>query len=309
MVEKNVHRLLDLFDSVKFEQKSEIGGQRSELPEDKEYPNQPSAMNYEKCHESNVIHGQPTTDNMQNKKVCATFFILGWIAERLPHLVRDIQSRGHEVASHGNSHKLCYSCGYDELRQDLSYSKKLLEDIIGTQIYGYRAPSFSISHEILKIIEECGYVYDSSYNSFGLHGRYGNLDLSSFDKNGNAFRISDTFYELPISNLQFPFLNSKSKTKNHILPWGGGGYFRLLPFPVYKIGVDDILSKEGCYLFYMHPWEIDPQQPKINLASFFCKFKHYSNLKRTETKLFRLIQMYLDENFLTCNEYLALNGL
>ena len=123
----------------------------------------------------------------------ATFFIHGWIAERLPHLVREIHSRGHEVASHGCYHNLCSHQSPDHLKKDLTDSKKLLEDIISAPIYGYRAPSFAINADILKIIEDCAYVYDSSFNSFGMHVRYGQLDLPRSGKKRTAVKISNNF--------------------------------------------------------------------------------------------------------------------
>ena len=187
-----------------------------------------------------------------------TFFVLGWIAERLPHLVREIHSRGHEVASHGYCHNLCKECSFEDLREDLIDSKKLLEDSTGERIYGYRAPSFSINKDILKIIEECGYLYDSSFNSFGIHGRYGQVDLSHNIKKGITAKISDNFYEIPISNFRFG---------DRILPWGGGGYFRLIPSFIFRLGVQSILKKENAYLFYIHPWEMDPKQPRVKEAS------------------------------------------
>jgi hypothetical protein len=128
----------------------------------------------------------------------ATFFILGWIAGRLLHLVREIHSRGHEVASHGYSHNLCTDCSPKDLRTDLIDSKNLLEDIIGDSVYGYRASSFSINRDILKIIEECGYLYDSSFNSFGLHRRYSHLDLSQNGRRGIALQISGTKHQEPL---------------------------------------------------------------------------------------------------------------
>ena len=127
--------------------------------------------------------------------------MLGWIARKLPGLVREIDSRGHEIASHGINHHLCTHETSDALQKDLSDSKKLLEDIIGGPVYGYRAPSFSINDDILKIIEDAGYLYDSSYNSFDKHGRYGKLSANGFKKSGIAYQVSDTFYELPVSNL------------------------------------------------------------------------------------------------------------
>ena len=225
----------------------------------------------------------------------ATFFVLGWIAERLPHLVREIYSRGHEVASHGYCHNLCKECSPEDLREDLIHSKKLLEDIIGDHIDGYRAPSFSIDRDILKIIEECGYLYDSSFNSFGMHGRYGQVDLSHNIRKGIMAKVSDNFYELPISNFRLG---------DRILPWGGGGYFRLIPFFIFRLGVQSILKKENAYLFYIHPWEIDPDQPTVKEASFVYKFRHYINLDKTQLKFSKLIESFRHHHFLTCREYI-----
>ena len=114
------------------------------------------------------FNGQRLTDNGEQKKLHATLVILGWIAQRIPHLVQEIHARGHEVASHGYYHNLCTQCSTGELRKDLKDSKKLLEDIIGSPLYGYRSPSFSIDDEILKIIRHCGYLYDSSFNHLGV---------------------------------------------------------------------------------------------------------------------------------------------
>ncbi len=164
-VEKNTRRLLDLFDSVNFSNK------------------------------------QQTTNNPHTQKLRATFFVLGWIAERLPHLVREIYARGHEVASHGHFHNLCNLESKEALRKDFIKSKKLLENIISAPVVGYRAPSFSVTSDILKIIEDCGYQYDSSYNSFEMHGRYGKLSIHHYPQKGIACRISENFFELPISNL------------------------------------------------------------------------------------------------------------
>ncbi len=225
----------------------------------------------------------------------ATFFILGWLAKRYPHLVREIRNRGHEVASHGYYHNLCDQQSYRELKKDMCCSKKLLEDIIGSPVIGYRAPSFSINNDILKIIEECGYLYDSSFNSFGMHGRYGKADFSGYNRKGIAFQISKNFYEIPVSNLNI---------RNHIIPWGGGGYFRLIPSLIFKIGVRQILKKENAYLFYMHPWEIDPSQPRVREAEIGYKFRHYVNLKRTHLKLSALFEKFNQSRFIQCQEYL-----
>ncbi len=235
------------------------------------------------------------TVNGEQKKLHATFFILGWIAQRLPHLVREIQDRGHEVASHGSSHSLCSECSPGELRKDLDDSKKLLEDITGAPVYGYRAPSFSIDDDSLKIIEDCGYLYDSSFNSFGMNERYGRVALSRSDKTGIAYQVSDTFYELPISNMNLG---------KRVFPWGGGGYFRMMPFIIFRWGVQSILKKEKNYLFYMHPWEIDPDQPKVNEASRIYKFRHYVNLDKTRSRLSIFLDTFKHCRFPTCHQYL-----
>ncbi len=224
----------------------------------------------------------------------ATFFCLGWLAERLPHLVREIHRRGHEVASHGYKHVLCNKMTTADLAKDLKNSKKLLEDIIGTEVSGYRAPSFSINSDILKLIEDCGYTYDSSYNSFAMHGRYGHLDLSGKQTRGIAVRLSENFYELPVSNL---------KVGKRILPWGGGGYFRLIPSYLFRLGVKRILAQDKTYLFYMHPWEIDPDQPRMEQLSWGYKFRHYNNLDKTLSKLNNLADMFTPDQFITCQSY------
>lgn len=291
-VEQNTRRLLDLFDSIK------TRGPRSESGNHK-------SGNIIKNPKSIDENLQQTTKKEKIKSVRATFFVLGWVAERLPHLVREIHSRGHEVASHGYNHALCYGCGHDELRKDLSNSKKLLEDIICAPIHGYRAPSFSITDETLKIIEECGYLYDSSYNSFYMNGRYGRLDVREYQRRGISLKLSNTFYELPISNLQFSIFNLKSSIFNPVFPWGGGGYFRLIPWWIFKKGIESILEKDGAYLFYIHPWEIDPCQPRVREASKSFQFRHYLNLKDAYLKLLKLLTAFQHLDFITCKEYLS----
>ena len=253
-VEKNTHRLLDLFDICS------------------------------------------TTHN----SIKATFFILGWVAERLPHLVSEIFKRGHEIASHGYSHGLCFNCSTSHLKKDLYDSKKLLEDITGASVFGYRAPSFSINNDILKIIEDCDYLYDSSFNSFNMHDRYGYVTFNGAHKSGIAHQISQDFYELPISNMTL---------RNQILPWGGGGYFRLIPTSLFKYGVRAILKKQKAYIFYIHPWEIDSDQPRVKGASPFYKFRHYTNLDATLRKISTFIAGFKECQFQTCYQYLKMKHM
>ncbi|GBC59241.1 polysaccharide deacetylase [Desulfonema ishimotonii] len=250
-VEKNTHRLLDLFDAH--------------------------------C----VCGGR--------EKPRATFFMLGWLAERLPLLVREIHRRGHEVASHGYYHNLCPREEPSRLMWDLTKSKKLLEDIIGAPVTGYRAPSFSITEDILKRIEDCGYGYDSSFNSFDMNSRYGKVRLDHLEKRGIAVRVSENFRELPVSNLS---------VGTHVLPLGGGGYFRLIPAPVFRWGIRAILNRDQAYLFYMHPWEVDPEQPRVSQASAMSRFRHYLNLDKTFSRLRQFFYTFEDCRFVSCRQYL-----
>ena len=231
----------------------------------------------------------------ETKKAGATFFILGWLAERLPHLVREIAARGHEVASHGYLHHLCSRLSADDLLTDLKRSKSLLEDITGLPVHGYRAPSFDIGLETLALIEAAGYSYDSSYNSFSGHGRYGKVDFTSFEKQGLAIRVSDSFYELPVSNLN---------VNGRIIPWGGGGYFRMIPSTLFHAGVRKILREEDAYLFYTHPWEFDPGQPRVDDIPWTFKFRHYIHLDKTKMKFSEFVKTFIDADYLTCNSYI-----
>lgn len=231
-----------------------------------------------------------------NFKPKATFFILGWIAQKVPQLVREINNRGHEVANHGNHHHLCTKLNFREIADDLNTGKKILEDIISNPVNGYRAPSFAINDDILKIIRDTGHIYDSSYNSFAVHGRYGKISLPMNSKYFSLIELSDNFYELPISNLIL---------KKTIFPLGGGGYFRLIPFPFFKLGMKKVISCHNTFVFYSHPWEFDPDQPVVNEANSLFKFRHYINLNKTKEKLQALVDSFQDYNFITCFQLVA----
>jgi polysaccharide deacetylase family protein (PEP-CTERM system associated) len=228
-------------------------------------------------------------------QIKATFFILGWLAQRLPNMVREIQKRGHEIASHGFSHLLCDQMADNDFIKDLETSKKLLEDITGIQVDGYRAPSFSISDQALTLIARSGYKYDSSYNSFEKHGRYGRISLKGHPKKEIAINWNSTIYELPISNMDL---------LGQVFPWGGGGYFRLLPFTFFRHGIRRILGTTDAYLFYMHPWEIDPGQPRIRQAKGLSAWRHYLNLDKTYRRIVKMISDFRHCDFLTCSQYL-----
>lgn len=238
-------------------------------------------------------------DFLDRHNVRATFFVLGWLCEKIPGLVREIQARGHEIASHGHVHELCTRQSPKELRRDLADSKKSLEDTVGVPVTGYRAASFSITDDAVSALAECGYAYDSSYNSSGVNERHGKISMPPVGEHckagGIAVRLPSGISELPISNL---------KAAGKIIPWGGGGYFRLIPSPLFRAGVRSILDDSGAYLFYMHPWEIDPGQPRVGEASAMFRFRHYLNLDRTLKKLEAFVAGFKDCRFITCAKYL-----
>ena len=229
------------------------------------------------------------------QQVQATFFTLGWVADKCPDLVREIDRRGHEVASHGFWHHLCYEQQERELLDDLKQSKEQLEEIVGKEVLGYRAPSFSVDDKVIKAIQQAGYLYDSSYNSYEGHGRYGSLTLpeENRQKRGGCHTFPGPFYELPVSNLQ---------VGNKVIPWGGGGYFRLLPGVIHRMGVRRVLAKQRCFTFYMHPWEIDPGQPRVTAAKASFRFRHYINLDQAADKLRKLILAFEGQSFVSCRQ-------
>lgn len=238
-------------------------------------------------------------DLFDRHNIQATFFVLGWLAKRHPSLVRDIQNQGHEIASHGHNHQLCSELSLTELRNDLIESKAILENMTGQQIRGYRAPNFSLSEELITIIAELGFKYDSSYNNFSLNKRYGKPS-GLFNPSANGYLTTrNGFVELPLSNLNFA---------GKAIPWSGGGYFRFWPSPVFHSGIKHILKKTGYYVFYCHPWEIDPEQPRISSIGALSRFRHYLNLDKTLDRLDRLFTAFKDCNFMTCSNYLGLQG-
>lgn len=210
--------------------------------------------------------------------ISATFFTLGWVAERYPALMLRITNAGHEIASHGYDHARVYSMTSDQFRQDLERSKKLLEDSSGQAVVGYRAPSFSIdartpwAHEILA---EQGYKYSSSVAPIN-HDHYGWAGSPRFS--WKPVEGSDLI-ELPVTTV---------KVGSRIFAAGGGGFFRLLPYVLYDWAITKMQREEGrSAIFYFHPWEIDPDQPRVENASLKSKLRHYSRLSSMEMKLRR----------------------
>jgi polysaccharide deacetylase family protein (PEP-CTERM system associated) len=212
----------------------------------------------------------------RNVDLILAMFALGWIAERYPQVIRRIVDGGHELASHGYDHVKVHTQQPDDFRQDIRKTKNMLEDIGGQRVKGYRAASFSIDERSLwafDILAEEGYAYSSSVYPIR-HDHYGMPDASRF-----AYRPSDKtpLVEVPISTLNL---------FNRNLPSGGGGYFRLLPYSYSRWALRRIAARDHePVIFYFHPWEIDPDQPRIDGASFRSRFRHYVNLGAMEGRL------------------------
>lgn len=213
--------------------------------------------------------------------VHATFFVLGYVARRHPELVKTIHALGHEVASHGFRHRLAYNQSPRSFQRDVAYSKKLLEDIIGTEIYGYRAPNFSITSKTpwaYDCLLNAGYRYDSSvYPTW--HPRYSNLSQPRW-----AYKVERKGQHLMI----FPLAVAKVKLMGYQmrLPVAGGAYWRLLPLSYLNWGLKRINSIDkfpaNCYL---HPWELDSEQPSFSGMGLLKKLRHYGGTKRLDKRL------------------------
>ena len=219
-------------------------------------------------------------DIFEAHNVKATFFVLGWVAERHPELVRTLAAQGHEVASHGYSHRRIYTQTPAVFREETQRSKRLLEDCIGQPVRGYRAATYSITRQslwALDILEEVGFEYDSSIFPIR-HDLYGIPDYPRFCHRLNHH---PRLVEFPLSTV---------KVGRMTLPIAGGGYFRLFPYALTRWGIRRLNYREQQpATVYLHPWEIDPAQPRI-AAGRLSRFRHYLNLSSTETRLRHLLQ-------------------
>ncbi len=224
-----------------------------------------------------------------------TFFILGWVAERHPELVKRIHAQGHEIASHGYSHQLIYKQTPELFREETALSKRILEDLTGTPITGYRAASYSITRQslwALDILAELGFTWDSSI----FPTRHDNYGIPGSPE--EPYRIiTSSGAEL----VEFPL--TTAKVLGQAVPAAGGGYFRQYPYALSR-WLFEKASDGGSkpQIFYLHPWEIDPDQPRIPNARWFSRFRHYTNLHRC---LPRLERMLADFPFGTMSESLG----
>jgi len=225
-----------------------------------------------------VANTEQMLEILAARDIRCTCFILGWVADRQPELIKRIADAGHEIASHGYGHDLIYNLSEDEFRADVDTTKKMLEDLTGQPVRGYRAPSFSITDWAIPILQETGHEYDSSAFPTVAHDRYGKL--TGMAAGQPIVRLLDDFSEVCVSCVR---LGRRG------LPWGGGGYFRLLPYPVFKRGVKRILRSGMPYVFYIHPWEIDAGQPRVDGLKRSHAFRHYVNVDKCQTRWARLL--------------------
>ena len=221
-------------------------------------------------------------DLLDEHRVQGTFFVLGWIAERLPHLVRAIAARGHEIGCHSYWHRLIYSLTPREFAEDTERAKHVIEQAAGQPVRGYRAPSYSITRRslwALDVLAQAGFTYDSSIFPIR-HDTYGIPDAPRA-----PFRVatpSGALVEYPITTFRFRVGPN--------LPVGGGGYLRVLPFWYTRIGVARAAAEHLPLLAYIHPWEIDPGQPRFH-GRARSRLRHYTNLSRTQNRLAALFRL------------------
>lgn len=218
-------------------------------------------------------------DMFKDQGIGATFFVLGWLAERYPDLVRRIVAGGHELASHGYAHLRATEQSQKDFLEDIHRAKGILESISGVAVSGYRAPSFSIGESnpwAFDCILSAGYRYSSSVYPVR-HDHYGMPDAPRF-----PYATREGLLEIPITTVRAVGRN---------FPAGGGGYFRLLPYAVSRSLIQNVNHRDRQpAVFYLHPWELDPGQPRISGTALKTRFRHYVNLRRTEPRLTRLIK-------------------
>jgi polysaccharide deacetylase family protein (PEP-CTERM system associated) len=224
-------------------------------------------------------------DILADMNVTSTFFVLGWIARTYPRLVRRMVEEGHEVASHTDAHRLLYGLSRSELVRDLASARDALEQVVQRPVLGIRAPAFSIDDRVLEGIAEAGYWYDSSVYSFRAHDRYGSVS-TAIDPRAGVVEIRPGLLELPVSTLVIGRI---------VLPWAGGGYFRIVPYPLFRRGVTRRLSTSSWFLFYFHPWELDDREVAPGGMPRHVRFRAYVGRSRMARDLRRLLAEFGSE--------------
>jgi polysaccharide deacetylase family protein (PEP-CTERM system associated) len=217
-------------------------------------------------------------DLFSTHRIEATFFVLGWIAERHPDMVGEIARRGHEVASHGYSHNMLTRMTPEEFDADLKQSLEMLARAGVSSVLGFRAPTFSVTRKTMwatDVLKSRGLAYDSSVFPIGFHPDYGIADAPLV-----PHQLPNGIWELPMSC---------AEVFGRRIPCSGGGYFRLFPYPVMRALMRRSNAQGRPVVFYLHPWEIDPDQPRIHAMPRIKRFRHYNNLERTYARLERLL--------------------
>lgn len=236
---------------------------------------------WDTCEERVVENTRQILALLEKHDTTATFFVLGWVAERQPRLVEEIAAAGHEVASHGYNHKLLYRQFQDEVRADLKRSVDVLRSIVDVPVLGYRAPSFSITDEAVDLLVDLGFRYDSSSFAVAAHDRYGKLNTAEGDRSQTFLTLENGLIEARLPQVEIPVVG-------RTIPWAGGGYFRVIPYSIYRHGVRRVARRRP-FIFYLHPWDLDPDQPRHESLPWSYRLRHYTNLDKTADRLDRLL--------------------
>ena len=237
-------------------------------------------------------------DLLEEKNVQGTFFTLGWVAKRFPDLIREVANQGHEIACHGMNHQLVYTQTPDEFARETEQSRKILEDLAQRKIRGYRAATYSITKNslwALDILLEQGFEYDSSIFPIR-HDRYGIPDA----------QLTPSVITTPRGNPIPEFPISVVPTPIGKLPVAGGGYLRLLPMALTLAGLRYLERKKQPFVIYTHPWEIDPEQPRIQGINAITRLRHYRNLHDNRFRLSNILDRF---RFTTMENVMADLGL
>jgi polysaccharide deacetylase family protein (PEP-CTERM system associated) len=241
-----------------------------------------SPNDWEQFESRTVVNTRKILQILESHGVKATFFVLGYEAEHRPELVQEISAAGHEIGSHGYAHQLAYKQSETQFREDVRRAKKLLQDLSGQEVLSYRAPSFSIGRQTVwghRVLVEEGYKYDSSVFPIR-HDLYGdpNAPVEIYPIHTDA----GTIWEFPPTTLSFFGKN---------IPTGGGGYFRIFPYWLTQMMLNHV-NQTRQFVFYIHPWEFDPEQPRIANAPLKSRFRHYTNLKKTAPRFQSLLKAF-----------------
>lgn len=236
-------------------------------------------------------------ENLEHLKIKATFFVLGWSASRNPIMVKNIVSAGHEIASHGMTHRRLTELNEQQLCSELLDSKKLLEDLSGTRVRGFRAPSFSITDNAIQVLKEIGYIYDSSYHPFGAHSNYGSLKKLGDEITPGIYQPHKGFYEIALP---------VQKASSFELPIGGGAYFRFLPKIIFKKLTLNWLKSKKPLTFYTHPWELESPPLSLKELPILRRIRQTYHVKHGMQRTCHWLEEMQNNRveFVTCSEML-----